>query len=749
MRSFKYLSAFAALAAAVLLPSCRSDDFTATELKETTISFASSSLAVSVGSTGANPASVSSGAQLTYSSDNESVATVNKSTGTVTGVSEGTANITATCAATDEYASAYASYKVVVEPLPAGTEVTTLEFEYESLSLKVDGTACNPAVASSGATVTYETSDASVASVTSEGWVTAVSEGYATITASVAAVSGFTAASANCRVTVKNSSSQDGSGVDPYNASDEVSTFSPDGTVTVTFSGGSVSLGGDTGLVSCSVSGAGVTVTNPDSLSIKYVLSGSSSNGYFKLYSGRKQLLELDGLDLRNQYGAAINNQSKKRTFVVLTGTNKLADGPDYTLTPSGEDEKAAFFSEGQLCFSGKGSLQVTATGKAGITSDDYLRFMGGTVTASSSAGHALRGKDAVIVSSGTISASSSADMKKAVSSDGFYQQDGGTVSLSTTGNAAYDSSEGDVTGAPCMKVDGNFVMNAGTLSCVASGKGAKAISVDGAAFFCGGAVDVKASGSNFQTGGYHSYAKAIKCDGSIDVSGGLVNASSAAHEGMTTDGSWNQSGGVVIVTGKDDAVNSASNLTVSGGYLRGTSSGNDGIDANSSITINGGVVIGEGAGAPECGIDSVEGTYVTINGGYVISRGGSVNPFTTTSGKAFVTMNLSSGATIGINSGDTQLVAYQAPSSGGTVTLVSDPSMQAGSTYTVYTGVSGITLADPDFPRFGYNYTGGSGAATLTASSSSGNGGTGGGGGGTPPGGGGGRPGGGGPGGW
>ena len=61
---------------------------------------------------------------------------------------------------------------------------------------------------------------------------------------------------------------------------------------------------------------------------------------------------------------------------MVVKGSNTLSDGASYTTTPEDEDEKAAFFSEGQLVFSGDGSLTVHATGKAGITSDDYVRFM-------------------------------------------------------------------------------------------------------------------------------------------------------------------------------------------------------------------------------------------------------------------------------------------------------------------------------------------------------------------------------------
>ena len=153
---------------------------------------------------------------------------------------------------------------------------------------------------------------------------------------------------------------------------DEISNSSFDRTISIVFSpSGSAQVSGDEkGIVS--VSGNDVTVDNTKAKeAIRYELSGSTSDGFLKIYGSKKQALILNGVSISNPNGAAINNQCKKRCFVVVNGTNTLADGASYTDTPDTEDEKAAFFSEGQLIFSGTGSLTVTAKGKAGITSDD------------------------------------------------------------------------------------------------------------------------------------------------------------------------------------------------------------------------------------------------------------------------------------------------------------------------------------------------------------------------------------------
>ena len=220
---------------------------------------------------------------------------------------------------------------------------------------------------------------------------------------------------------------------------DLISRTNFDRTISITFNdGGAASVSGDAnGIVK--VNGNQVTADNTaTSEKVKYELSGSTSNGFFKLYSNNKQAIVLNSVSITNPGGAAINNQGKKRCFVVVNGNNSLADGNAYTLTPDGEDEKAAFFSEGQLIFSGDGTLTVSAKGKAGITSDDYLHFMASpTVKVTSSAGHAVRGKDAVIVSDGVLEAIATRAMKKGVASDSLVLFNGGVTTVSVSGGTA------------------------------------------------------------------------------------------------------------------------------------------------------------------------------------------------------------------------------------------------------------------------------------------------------------------------
>ena len=519
-----------------------------------------------------------------------------------------------------------------------------------------------------------------------------------------------------------------------------------DRTVTITFNaGGTASVSGDAnGIVS--VSGNHVTVDNTaTSEKVRYELSGSASDGSFKVYSNNKQAFVLNGLSLTNPNGAAINNQGKKRCFVVVSGTNTLADGSSYTATPSDEDEKAAFFSEGQLIFSGDGSLTVSAKGKSGIVSDDYIHLVASpTLNVTSTAGHAVRGKDAVIVSDGVLEATASAAMKKGVASDSLVLFNGGATTIKVSGGSAYDDEDAEYKSSAGVKADQLFIMNAGTLSVTNSGIGGKGISGDGPAYFQGGTVSVKVTGTNYGSsssgggmgpggmGGSNSgnskSAKGIKFDGDIYVSGGSISASSSNHEGIETKGKLLIGGGTVYAQSSDDAINSAKMMAITGGQVCAYSTGNDGLDANGNLYIEGGVVYAIGSGGAEVAVDAnTEGGYkLYVNGGTLFAIGGLENGASLSQAcyqAASWTKNTWYALTVGSDT-----YCFKTPSNGGTGLVVSGASQP--SLYADVSPSGGTTVFG------GMGMTGGSASGGSSVSLSAYSGGNGMGGGGMGPGG-------------
>ena len=434
------------------------------------------------------------------------------------------------------------------------------------------------------------------------------------------------------------------------NSTDITVDTTADLTVNVIFStSGDATVSGTSGTVTATVNGNDVTITNSGTTKVMYHLSGTTTDGFLKIYSGRKQGITLNSVSITNTRGAAINVQGPsdtpnkgKRVDLILNGSNTLADGTTYCLTPSTEDEKGTIFSEGQIVVSGNGALTITAQGKAGITSDDWVQFVSGTVNVNSSAGHAVRGKDHITVSGGTIDISVSANGKKGFSSDSLIRFEGGNTTIAVTGNTIVTTENGvkDTSSTAGVKADQLFEMEAGTLTITNSGTGGKGINCDGPAFFRGGTIDITVTGQNFGSSGGGGWpggggpgggsnnksvgAKGIKTDGNMTISGGVITVTASKHEGIETKGTLTITGGEVYSKSSDDAINSASDMTISGGYVCAYSTGNDGLDANGNLYIQGGVVYAIGKTSPEMAIDANTegGKKLYIQGGTIIALG-------------------------------------------------------------------------------------------------------------------------------
>ncbi len=484
-----------------------------------------------------------------------------------------------------------------------------------------------------------------------------------------------------------------------------------DRTVTIVFStSGSATVTGAEGNVSATVSGNDVTIRNAGDEKVLYALSGTTSDGFLKIYSGKKQGIQLNSVSITNTRGAAINVQGLestpakgKRVDLILSGSSTLADGATYSLTPSSEDEKAALFSEGQIVFSGSGTLTVNATGKAGITSDDWVQFLSGaTVKVTSSAGHGVRGKDYILVSGGTIDVNVSAGGKKGFSSDSLVRFDGGETTIKVTGSTVVTTTDGvaDTSGTAGVKADQLFEMNAGTLTITNSGTGGKGISGDGNGYFRGGTVSVTVTGNNFGTsssgggGGGHGPwgggsssdnsvgAKGIKFDGNIEISDGVITVTASKHEGIETKGTLTITGGEVYSQSSDDAINAASDLTISGGFVCAYSTGNDGLDANGNLYLQGGVVYAIGASSPEVAIDANTegGKKLYVQGGTIIAIGG-LERGSQLSQSCYRATSWNRNTWYSITVGNTTY-AFKTPSSGGSGLVVSgseQPTVKSG----------------------------------------------------------------------
>ncbi len=135
---------------------------------------------------------------LSFASDNKAVVIVSED-GVLTAVKEGTACITITAAETDDYYEATATVTVTVKKLSQ-----TITASVASSTLVGKGTTAKISASTSGnGTLSYASSNTSVAKVSSSGKITAVGAGTATITVTAGATSKYKKATKTLKITVK------------------------------------------------------------------------------------------------------------------------------------------------------------------------------------------------------------------------------------------------------------------------------------------------------------------------------------------------------------------------------------------------------------------------------------------------------------------------------------------------------------------------------------------------------------------
>jgi trimeric autotransporter adhesin len=606
-----------------------------------------------------------------------------------------------------------------------------------------------------------------------------------------------------------------------------------------------IKYAGTTATVTNPFEGAGVsvTVTNGNvvvtstvtTTEIYYVLSGTASEGSFKLYSDYKFNLVLNGVSITNNDGPAINIQSgKKVSVLVLNGTNnRLIDGSAYAA--STEDQKAAFFSEGQLVFNGTGTLAVTGKYKHGICSDDYIAVTDGNITVTSAVSDGIHANDYfksdggtinvtasgdgidceegyvlinggsitvksvddgitasydgtdvaitpyVKVAGGTINVTTSGEKGNGIKSESYtmvsstgtitlavsgrgakgfktggdYTLGSGTVTVSTTGAAFYDTEDADIASTSGVNCDGNFSMTGGALTITSTGAAGKGITADGTLTVADGQINITVSGADFISNGDTSEAKGIKADGALVINGGVVNVS-AKDDGIKSETSVlvnagqvtiskstegieapaiTLAGGNISVVSSDDCLNATkgnggesndgSLLTISGATVLVSTTGGDGFDSNGSIVMTGGTAIIQGPpSSPEVAMD-YNGTF-TISGGTMIAAGpnsGNMIQGTSTGSAQYTVLvkvsgNVAAGTLFNIQDATgTSLVTF-APTRTAYYFVYSSSSLQSGSAYKVYTGGSVSGSTNNGGLHTGGTYSGGTQKGTFTISS-------------------------------
>jgi hypothetical protein len=361
----------------------------------------------------------------------------------------------------------------------------------------------------------------------------------------------------------------EGSAETGYDEDDVVdNSFTLANTVAITF--------GSTVSVSNPLDGNGVSITqdgnnvvvNASVAGVAYRVSGSTSNGSLKIYSDKKFELVLNGVSVTSTDRPAINIQSKKTAFVVVAdnSVNTLTDASAYTSVTDGEDAKAAFFSEGQLVFSGSGSLAVTGNYKHAIASDDYIRIRSGQFNLTSKIKDAIHTNDAFIMDNGTLTLTSADDGIQVDA--GYAIINDGTLDITSAGKGiTADNEEDDPDVTPYV------VINGGTITVTSSAN--EGIESKGDLTINNGNIAVNTSDDG------------INAAENIYINGGRIFSYATNNDAIDANGTLTITGGIIVAAGARQPEASfdcdARTFKITGGMLVGVAGSTSGPSASAS----------------------------------------------------------------------------------------------------------------------------------------------------------------------
>ena len=303
--------------------------------------------------------------------------------------------------------------------------------------------------------------------------------------------------------------------------------------------------------------GTKVSVTSLSTANITYCLSGSANPGRFEIASETIPTILLNGLNLTNPTGKAMDLTCDAGIIMELAEgtTNSLTDGTT-------SDKKAALMSNNDLLMQGEGTLTVTGLvqhamkvkGQFNMTSGNLiiansvldgvhaegLLVQGGSITVESCGDDGVTSELDGYINGGNITITSASEDINGISADSTLVINGGNINITITG-----------ADSKCIKADKELTINGGTFVLNHSGNTSKCIKCDSDITITDGDITITASGATVVANNDPSYCTAIKSDTNISISGGNITinlpTSNNGGKGISCNGDMIISGDNII----------------------------------------------------------------------------------------------------------------------------------------------------------------------------------------------------------
>lgn len=521
---------------------------------------------------------------------------------------------------------------------------------------------------------------------------------------------------------------------------------------------------------SITVNGTGVAVEGSRAVIFlpgTYVISGSLSDGQIVVNTDRDEVVQLvlNDANITCSSSAPIDIISASDTAIILADNteNTLTDESWYVFDgETAEEPSATIFSNGNLSFSGNGSLTVNAAYNDGISSDDGIVIAGGTISVKA-VDDGIRGKDYLVLENGMLNITAGGDGLKSDNAEdetkGYILVNAGSITVNAGGDG--------------INAQTDLMISAGAFDITTAGGSSQASTASSKGIK--GSVNVIIEDGTFTL---NTADDGIHSNGSITINGGIFSISTAddgmhADESLTINGGSVQivqsyeglessvitiNGGDIRLVSSDDGINVAGgkdstgtnvmaagpgqgggrpmpgggspgqdmfafsgdyHLYINGGYITVLASG-DGVDSNGTITMTDGTLLVNGPTANNNG--ALDHAGFAMTGGYLVAAGssGMAQAPDQTSGQysvlIYFTSTLPAGTLVHIeNSAGDDILTF-APTKQFSSIAFSSTSLVNGETYKIYTGGS-TTGTMVDSLVQGGTYSGGTAYTSFTVS--------------------------------
>lgn len=325
-----------------------------------------------------------------------------------------------------------------------------------------------------------------------------------------------------------------------------------------------------------------------------YSIKGTLTDGQIIVNAGDedKVYIILNGVNITCSNSAPIYIKNSKKTVISLADNTKnyVKDGASYVFEDkSNEEPNAAIYSKDELTFIGKGSLDVSANYKNGITSKDDLKIENGIITVNSKE-DGLLGKDSVVVTNGTITINAGADGIKSTNAEdskkGYVLIEGGKFNITS----AQDGIQAEIN---ALVKNGDITINSG-----------------------GGSKNAVTKREEMNQPGMRQGANSQNTN--TTNSSNNTNTTNTAQSEESTSAKAIKAGVNIVTEGgtfkidsSDDAMHSNNNLVINNGAFN-IATGDDAFHSDSTLTINKGTI------DISKSYEGIEGETITINGGNI-----------------------------------------------------------------------------------------------------------------------------------